>query len=262
MIVKQTTITPAIARHYLNAQLRNRKVKLTHVQALAKAMREGTFLVSGDPIRFNTRGELIDGQHRLLACIESGLPFQAVIVTNLAPETQAVIDTGLGRTRGDILSLLGFVDGRGLAAALTWLWRFDHSLETGYAVRPQVSDMEATLERHPTITEHLGTGYACGKLLTKSLASALDTLFAEKHQLQATLFFAQLKSGEGLFRGDPIYWLRARLLRERQAKAKLPPYEVAALTIKAWNAYVSGYQVRALRWRTEGESPEAFPQIL
>lgn len=38
--------------------------------------------------------------------------------------------------------------------------------------------------------------------------------------------------------------------------------EVAALVVKAWNAYRTGRPVTNLRWRSGGSSPEAFPTAL
>ena len=54
MHVTVETITPGKAVRFVATQNRNRKIKRGHVVAIAQAMRQGTFLTSGDPIRFNT----------------------------------------------------------------------------------------------------------------------------------------------------------------------------------------------------------------
>lgn len=256
------TISPQRAQEYLATMGRNRKVRPTHVATLAQAMRDGTFHYTGDPIRFTWHGELFDGQHRLLACIETGIPLVASVLRGLDPKTMDVVDTGLKRSPGDIFGLKGYTNANHLTATLRWLWRFDHGHYVSYPRKPQVSELEETMTQHPGMLASLPVGPACMKLLHKSLASALHTLCAEKYPQVTATFFDQLAKGEGLFRGDPVYLLRTRLLRNATSKAKLPDPEVAALTIKAFNAYVAGRRLNTLKWVTEGEKVEPFPEIL
>lgn len=259
--VRLETITPAVARRYLATQHKNRRVKLSHVSTLTRAMEDGTFLLSGDPIRFNAAGELMDGQHRLLACIASEMPLQALVIRGLDADVIDVIDTGIKRTPGDIFSLRGFKDATNLAAVLKWLWRFDHTFYTSYPYAPQIQALEATMERHPAVKDSLAVGYQVLRLMPKSLACALYTLFQEHYRRDAAQFFTQLASGEGLFRGDPVHTLRTLLVKNSTRKAKLPYYEIAAVVIKAFNAYTKGKKVHSLRWASRGENPEAFPTI-
>ena len=262
MRVSQETITPQRAQEYLDTQSRNRKVRASHVATLAKAMQDGTFLFSGDPIRFSRNGALIDGQHRLLACIESGIPLVALVITGLTEDTQSVIDTGIKRTPGDIFGLLGYANANTLSATLRWLWRFDHGFYTSYPRRPQVSELEDTFRRHPGVEASLTPGQNCARLLLKSLGAALYTLCAEQHPRETTQFFKKLQHGDGLFRGEPLYLLRTRLVRNSASKAKLLDYEMAALTIKAFNAYITGRRLNSLRWGSVGAADEPFPTIL
>lgn len=58
-----------------------------------------------------------------------------------------------------------------------------------------------------------------------------------------------------------VYCLRERLIANKGSKAKLRPVDILALTFKAWNHARNGDNVRYLRWRTEGDTPEDFPSI-
>jgi hypothetical protein len=256
-----TTITPNMATRYLATQIKNRKVRPAHVEELTQAMLAGTFPFSGDPIRFNSKGELIDGQHRLLACIKSQCHFDAIIVLNVPDEARDVIDTGMKRTPGDIFSLQGYTDGNNLTAILRWLWRYDMNYMIAYPIKPQIIDLKDAWSRHPDVQESLIVGQTTFRLITRSLGSALHCLFVEKDAKMGNDFFEKLHLGEGLFRGSSIYWLRKRLLNNTIAKAKLPYHEVAALTIKAFNAYRRGKKVQFLRWASSGAASEEFPKI-
>lgn len=98
------TITPEVAASYLLGNTNNRNLRGDTVAAYARDIREGRWLLSGDSIKFDTTGRLIDGQHRLRAIAEAGAPIVSYVVRGLSPDTRDVVDTGLTRTGPDILS--------------------------------------------------------------------------------------------------------------------------------------------------------------
>ncbi len=51
------------------------------VKKYARDMRNGNFEENGEPIIFNTKGELTNGQHRLTAIVRSGVTLEMVVVT-------------------------------------------------------------------------------------------------------------------------------------------------------------------------------------
>jgi hypothetical protein len=73
------TVDPAMAEQWLKNKSRGRNVRARFVDQYASAMAEGrwtpdtTETRSADMISFATDGKLINGQHRLLAVIQSGV---------------------------------------------------------------------------------------------------------------------------------------------------------------------------------------------
>lgn len=66
----------------------------------------GTFVdFAPDPIIFNTKGQLSNGQHRLRAVIISGKTVGFMVVRNCPDEMQFVIDQGRARTFADLLQV-------------------------------------------------------------------------------------------------------------------------------------------------------------
>ena len=61
--------------------------------------------------------------------------------------------------------------------------------------------------------------------------------------------------------GHPIYTLRSlyRNIFEKESVYR-GQYEIAALTIKAWNVWRDGGEVRSLRFAPGGSKPEKFPE--
>ena len=94
------TITPETAMRILeeSSSFVNRKVKRTHVAALAEAMRSGHWKNVGDPIRIDSDGRVIDGQHRLLALVEANATLEFVVISGLPAESAHYIDIGIPRS--------------------------------------------------------------------------------------------------------------------------------------------------------------------
>jgi hypothetical protein len=69
-------VTPELAKQWLEANTHNRPLSEELVIAYMVDMLDGRWQYNGDAIRFDHTGRLIDGQHRLHACIEAGVPFE------------------------------------------------------------------------------------------------------------------------------------------------------------------------------------------
>ena len=98
------TITPQIAEKYLEHNYENnRKISQAWVNQLASDMEADEFLLNPAPIAFADDGDLIDGQHRLWACVQSNRPFQARVSRGWDKETYKIIDIGKARRIADQL---------------------------------------------------------------------------------------------------------------------------------------------------------------
>ncbi len=98
-------ITPEIAEKYIDSNYEgNRRLNQAWVNQLANDMKSGKFRLNPSaPIIFTTEGKLIDGQHRLWACIQSETPFEAYVFRNCDEELYKVIDIGKTRTTADLI---------------------------------------------------------------------------------------------------------------------------------------------------------------
>ena len=74
------TITPQIAQEWATLNTRNRPVRYAKVAQFARDMKAGRWHMTGDPIQFGISGRLLNGQHRLWACIMSDTAFETVVV--------------------------------------------------------------------------------------------------------------------------------------------------------------------------------------
>src|SRR4051794_2644385 len=97
MEMKLVQVTPEIAREWLESNHNNRPLRGDNVKALARDMRNDDWRLVGDPIRIDRLGNLIDGQHRLAAVVDSGVTIPFYVATGLEPEDKRVIDAGIKR---------------------------------------------------------------------------------------------------------------------------------------------------------------------
>lgn len=100
-------ITPNKAAIYLKNNPKNRKVKPLHVAHLAEQMTNGEWKDNGQTIVISDIGSIVDGQHRLLAIIESGVTLSLPVCTGVAEEVIHSIDTGKSRTIANVFELEG-----------------------------------------------------------------------------------------------------------------------------------------------------------
>lgn len=101
-------VTVDLARQWLDLRAENqRKVERSWVLRLADMIRNGDFRLEPHGIAFDQDLRLIDGQHRLLAIIEAGIPVQMVVSYGWSPTAIFGIDQGNVRRRHEIVAMSG-----------------------------------------------------------------------------------------------------------------------------------------------------------
>lgn len=91
-------ITPAIARDLLGKNTRNRNVRNSHVETLRASFERGEYRVTHQGIAFDENGEMIDGQHRLIAIslLDGGI-FPMLVTTGLQASVFGSIDATIAK---------------------------------------------------------------------------------------------------------------------------------------------------------------------
>lgn len=113
--VEMITLRPSqakhILKHYNNTESSpNRKPSKVLVTKYASDMLNGYWKKTGQTIQFSTDGLLMDGQHRLLACVKTNMPQDFIAVYGINKQAFDVIDNGKSRSYGDIASIKGYKD--------------------------------------------------------------------------------------------------------------------------------------------------------
>jgi len=98
-------MTPAVAAEILKGNDGNRSVKKNHVDFLADSMAQGEWKLSHQGVAISPTGRLLDGQHRLLAVVKSGVTVPMMVAYNVQEANFAYMDSGITRSNADSLNI-------------------------------------------------------------------------------------------------------------------------------------------------------------
>lgn len=265
-----TLLTPALARELLGRNTHNRRVRKNNLALLTSAIRGGEWRYDGSPIRIDSDGNLIDGQHRCLAVIAADKPVHVLIIEGLPSEVQSTIDTGASRSLSDALTLAGEPNASVLGALIRAFWAIEKtgSIEAAFAQgggSPRamtVSTGLSWLEQNSWVREYATRAKSAWKYspLTPTAATVLMAMFDRIDVADSQHFWDAVHSGANLPAGHAILALRAQLDRAGRSHERADQRHLAAMTIKAWNAYRAGAEISNLYFRRGGATPESFPE--
>lgn len=245
------TVTPSIAKSWLEKNTGNRNLNPIHVTELACAMLDDEWRENGEAIKLSRNGRVLDGQHRLHAIVESGRSITTAVFTDLPEEIQDTIDLGMKRTIGDALHMEGVANSVRVGGALRFLDAYLRGTMRLRRLSPTMA--KGLLQQHPGIED------ACRlpntPLVSPSTMGAFHYLASCKDAALAENLASHI------IRGEPTDHSAFRALREKLIAA---PYSDNAtrrkaflFMAKAWNYARAGRKISVLR-----EPTEAFIQLL
>jgi hypothetical protein len=250
-------MTPELAAWILeHANGHNRKMSPGFVRRFAADIIAGLWKDNGDSIRFDWNGQLLDGQHRLAAIVESGVTLLATVTLGLDPAVYDTIDQGRHRDRGQVFEQA--YRGTGLcnnpvvtAAVAAMVSIYEDGGRSFYGGRNQTpvstpSLMKLMAER-PALIASAAFGESKGRSAKTRLIEAYPRVLGSCHYLFGVVdaplrdfFFQALESGAGLDETDPVLAVRRKLARLTKESAKWTRTHAIQgqmqCLVKAWNA--------------------------
>lgn len=119
-------ITPELAASILNGfNTANRPLSPSVVREYAGYLTSGRWATNGESIKFAQDGTLIDGQHRLAACVRAKTPLRTLVVRGLYRDVFDTVDIGKTRSAGDILAVMKTPDAAWCAKVLRLVMRLE-----------------------------------------------------------------------------------------------------------------------------------------
>ena len=257
-------MTPPLATEWLERNtIPNRNPRLREVTKYATDMRDGNWASdASDPICRDTEGNILDGQHRLMAVIESGTSVWLLVADGVARTTQAVKDTGIVRKYADQVKMQGRANYTTLAAVARWavLWERGERIIVG-SVAPTHSEMEAALVAYPELEDAAQFAAVAAKQLRipPSAFGMAHWLLTPIDKAEAVWFLSRVADGVELTADHPAYAFRRRVQQDREQRRRIRPHVHLALVFLAWNAYRDGRPMTRLQLPKGGLTSGNYP---
>lgn len=274
-------VTPEMASAWLEKNIeKNRKLKERLENKYLAAMTRGRWNErSGETVKFDEDGNMIDGQHRLRALIRYGKPLWFSVSYNCARDAFKNLDTGATRKGPDVLSI-DLEDGKNLnilSSVLTLIHRAGAGFnQTTYS--PSNDMILELAERHPGAQESVAfvLKHRTPKgFMSPSMIAFMHYQITRKHSRQmADNYVLAILDGETCKGDQPLKLMRRRLIDNLASPHKMRRLTMLALLVKSWNAFATGTTLKAagLRWRgyeirdengkSTNKAVEAFPKMV
>jgi hypothetical protein len=269
-------ITPKMAAEFLVQNQGNRKLSLGHTGVLMADMESKNFLITGETIKFDWTGKLIDGQHRLVAIVNSANTQTILVVKGLDPKVQSVIDAQRKRSASSALEF-AFADVHN-TTTLAAMARFDimmknmkNPIATSVISGARLSNsqviewVESHMEAMDIATEakRIGDKLPITPSMVGWLMMKMDVIDSESR----SAFFAPLVDRNQPFDAhsepteDPrhAYWNALNNMTKHDLVRTLKP---VVLATRAWNSWRSGDKMKIMRAVYGGPHGSATPMAL
>lgn len=247
-------VDPPLAKHWL-AKLseHQRRPSSWHVRHLVRIMRDGKWLPSNDAICFDTGGYMINGQHRLLAIIETGMTLLFDVRRGLPPESFLIMDVQKVRlVTAYMPEKCRYVLNGAAKMLIVWL---KDDFPFGSMVKPTSPEIMDIVESNPKLVESAELIYSYGVRLSCLCGAGFQAFLhwyfitqENQHRDKADAFFNDIATGGGLNNGHPGLALRNRLL---VSSAKLLTRDKQAYMLKALKAYLRGESLTKMSWKRQ-----------
>jgi len=207
---------------------------------------------NGDSIKFNVGLKLVDGQHRLQAVIETGVPMVFLVIRGLPDNAEMTIDQGIRRSPGDIGKLGGIEKHQTSVMAAA---RIVDNYLTGKALSEHMSvspDMLRDFVRHkwPELVDsaEFVHGNKLARLPRVAITIAAHYLIGLRDIPLRDAFFDDFVNVKGSAAENTAWFLREKLtfLAGSNTYNRKFSQSVFSYWVGCWESWVKGKKRKAL----------------
>ncbi|WP_431791512.1 hypothetical protein [Microbacterium paraoxydans] len=254
-------VTPELAVSWLALNIdNNRNVRKSRINGYVRDIQSDRWVITGEAIKFDTAGRLVDGQNRCQAIVAAGKGAWVLVVRGISEDSLVVLDSGSSRNAGDMLVITGLADRAdakdvGAIARLYAAYQagdVKHAASNlGGSIGITKSELAEAVLAIPDI--EFAARHARGMYRYLRLpVSALGVAFLEFSKLDVddtAEFFNRIRDGIQNGPGDPFLTLSRRVSNDLQAGAsrRIVPGQALFYLFRTWNAFREGEQLVKLQ---------------
>lgn len=256
----KTQITPKLAQQMLSYNINNRPVSQGTVSHYSRQMKSGDWHYTRVPIIFSASGRILDGQHRLMAIVDSGATITADVAFGAPDEAFAFVDIGKKRTGGDVFAINGVKNHNAMAAITRFLASYvdGFSLANNGGGTYTPDELYQFYAGNPDVADGMATYFLFAKcrLAKPAIMAGLYVVCARKCRRDADRFFEVAAEGLGATgKNDPAFTLHKKFIEAATSGDGMGRKATVALTIEAWNRMRAGLSGRGLKYDPESPMP-------
>ena len=271
-------ITPRQAKAMLASNTSNRKPNPNRIKYYANLMKNGKWHLTHQGIAIAADGTIVDGQHRLMAVLDSGKSVMFNVSWGVEKEAQKYIDVGYRRTTSNVFQMHGVADASAHAAGIGKYFKMSLSKTGADSFSANSRNVENALTHDDYLQFYSKNenvlieanrlsqrAYATYKFYSKSALYGFILFCAndKKHPLwMIESFFDELymrkpysERATGLLK-----LLFKTLVNDATGNKSLKNEVKGALLIKTYNAYLMNKGGKMLRYSPGAN--EEFPKII
>lgn len=239
--VETVLIDPDTARKWLELHnTKNRKIQRNHIAAIARDIQNDFWMVNAQPIcfagnPFTAEGKddatLLNGQHRLYACIRADMPIEVPVAVNVSEKAWPTYDNQRKRTT---IRTGAKGDDRAFAAAYKLRWRLDEGYSLESTKMPSATELKLVAEKYPDMPDYFSEARKFSQFAPAGAMMFFIHMVREEDPILADQFLQQLQDGLNVTRGNPVGKLRERLL---STKGEATRKQKLMTLIAGWQQY-------------------------
>lgn len=243
------------ALEYLEKNIHNRKPTPANIDFLISEINNERFVLNGQAISFDTNGNLIDGQHRLIAISKTDKTVQVLVIRGLENDVFKTVDTGKNRSAADILSIKEVSNSNNIASAISRIIHKFHqqrhraNLGTIKISNTEIMEFYAQnkdeLQKDITFVHSL---YASeSKIVTPAVACAMLYLLKRENNNKARSFIREIYTGAKETDDCSAITLRKKLINYKIEGFKLSDTNLRNLFLSAFRAYCNNKNLSIIK---------------
>jgi len=255
LISNVETLTPKTCRLLLERNNHNRTVRPGLVEMYANEMQAGDWRLNGEPIIIADNGDVMNGQHRLLATVKANVPLTSVVVRNVDRSTFGTIDTGSSRNGADILTIRGFspeiarITSSAAQFSIVFKYHGTGSISKGrknaHLSTPfRCADWVVANPRIVEIAETITSFKRAGRIIPAGQAAFLWYLMEQLNYDETQEFWTGFLTGVNLPENDPRLELRKKFDAMKNSRVSWSTTARLGAVVRAWDWFRRGMKVK------------------
>jgi hypothetical protein len=246
-------VTPDMAGDWLEYRTwdKNRRTSPAKVASWTEVIKRGGWKLTHQGFAFDSRGYILDGQHRLKAIAASGETVPVWVFPDMPRDTFDVIDTGYARAATQFMTSVAPTMAAGAVRYIAAV--LDPEFKGVYRARMPLHDVLEMHRQWPEVENWALATWGARSVAAIPPSPVLAIVaMSERGGVKKEIiseFLSGLKSGAIGDPHDPRLALRNRFIKDHKALNRTHAY---ALLVKGFNLYVTGERKARLLY-TEGD---------